>query len=255
MGHLDGRRILVTGASAGIGAAVARRAVHDGASVALVARNREPLEALARELGSAAVAVPGDVADATSIAAAVDRAVDALGGLDGLVNSAGVARPDRIADARPADWQRTFDVNVIGLLQATQAAIPHLRAAAGAGDDARTPAVADVVNVSSMSGRRRPSIEMTVYSASKFAVHLLSDGLREELAEDGIRVSVISPGFVRTAIFDSDGPDATLERYRERMEATGLEADTIADQIAYVLAQPPGVSVHEIASMSLRQPR
>jgi NADP-dependent 3-hydroxy acid dehydrogenase YdfG len=255
MGHLDGRRILVTGASAGIGAAVARRAVHDGASVALVARNREPLDALARELGSAAVTVPGDVADATSIAAAVDRAVDALGGLDALVNSAGVARPDRIADARPGDWQRTFDVNVIGLLQATQAALPHLRAAASARDAAGTPMIADVVNISSMSGRRRPSIEMTVYSASKVAVHLLSDGLREELAEDGIRVSVISPGFVRTSIFDADEPDASMQRYRERMEATGLDADTIADQVVYALAQPAGVSVHEIASMSMRQPR
>jgi NADP-dependent 3-hydroxy acid dehydrogenase YdfG len=106
-----------------------------------------------------------------------------------------------------------------------------------------------------MSGRRRPSIEMTVYSASKFAVHLLSDGLREELAEDGIRVSVISPGFVRTSIFDADEPDATMQRYRERMEATGLDAPTIADQVAYALAQPAGVSVHEIASMSMRQPR
>jgi NADP-dependent 3-hydroxy acid dehydrogenase YdfG len=257
MGPLDDRRILITGASAGIGAAVAQRAVHDGARVALVARNPEPLEALTRELGAAAVAVPGDVADAASIAAAVEQAADALGGLDGLVNSAGVARPDRIADARPADWQLTFDVNVIGLLQATQAALPHLRAAAASTPDgaAGTPGVADVVNLSSMSGRRRPSIEMTVYSASKFAVHLLSDGLREELAEDGVRVSVIAPGFVRTAIFDADEPGATMRRYRERMEATGLDATTIADQVAYALAQPPGVSVHEIASMSMRQPR
>jgi NADP-dependent 3-hydroxy acid dehydrogenase YdfG len=250
MGHLDGRRILITGASAGIGAAVARRAVHDGARVALVARRPEPLEVLTRELGARAVAVPGDVADADSIDAAVEQAAETLGGLDGLVNSAGVARPDRFADARPQDWQLTFDVNVIGLLQATQAALPQLRAAA-----AGETGVADVVNVSSMSGRRRPSVEMTVYSASKFAVHLLSDGLREELADDGIRVSVISPGFVRTSIFDVDEPDATMRRYREQMEASGMDADTIADQIAYALAQPPGVSVHEIASMSMRQPR
>jgi NADP-dependent 3-hydroxy acid dehydrogenase YdfG len=250
MAHLDGRRLLITGASAGIGAAAARRAVADGARVALVARSPEPLEDLTRQLGGGAVAVPGDVADADSIAAAVERAAEALGGLDGLVNSAGIARPARIADARPEDWQATFDVNVVGLLQTTQAALPHLREAA-----AGEVGVADVVNVSSMSGRRRPSIEMTVYSASKFAVHLLSDGLREELAPDGIRVSVISPGFVRTAIFDADDPTGTMHRYREKMAATGLDADAIADQIAYALAQPPGVSVHEIASMSTRQPR
>lgn len=250
MGHLDGRRLLITGASAGIGAAVARRAVEDGARVALVARRPDPLEALARELGPAAVITPGDVADPVAIATAVERAAESLDGVDGLVNSAGIARPARIADARPQDWQATFDVNVVGLLQATQAALPHLREAA-----AGEVGVADVVNVSSMSGRRRPSIEMTVYSASKFAVHLLSDGLREELAPDGIRVSVISPGFVRTAIFDADDADATAQRYREQMQATGLDAATIADQIAYALAQPPGVSVHEIASMSTRQPR
>jgi NADP-dependent 3-hydroxy acid dehydrogenase YdfG len=196
------------------------------------------------------VAVPGDVADAVSIAAAVAQAAEALGGLDGLVNSAGVARPGRVADAPPQDWQRTFDVNVIGLLHATRAALTHLRAAA-----ATEPGMADIVNISSMSGRRRPSVEMTVYSASKFAVHLLSDGLREEFADDGIRVSVISPGFVRTAIFAADDATGTMQLYRERMEATGLDATTIADQVAYVLAQPAGVSVHEIASMSMRQPR
>jgi NADP-dependent 3-hydroxy acid dehydrogenase YdfG len=250
MGHLEGRRLLLTGASAGIGAAVARRAVADGARVALVARSPEALEAVARSLGPAALAVPGDVTDPGSITAAADRAAEALGGLDGLVNSAGVARPGRLADAAPQDWQATFDVNVIGLLQATRAALPYLRDAAAA--DA---GVADVVNVSSMSGRRRPSVEMTVYSASKFAVHLLSDGMREEFAADGLRVTVISPGFVRTAIFDADDPSGTMRSYREKMAATGLDADTIADQIAYALGQPPGVSVHEIASMSTRQRR
>jgi NADP-dependent 3-hydroxy acid dehydrogenase YdfG len=250
MGHLDDRRILITGASAGIGAATARRLVAEGARVALVARSPGPLSDLAGELGAAAVAVPGDVTDADSIATAVTAAADTMGGVDGVVNSAGIARPARIADADPADWRRTFDVNVIGLLQTTQAALSHLREAARGGTE-----VADVVNVSSMSGRRRPSVEMTVYSASKFAVHLLTEGLREELGDDGVRVSVISPGFVRTSIFDDTEPTNTMRRYREQMEANGLDAATIADQIAYVLGQPAGVSVHEIASMSSRQRR
>ena len=156
----------------------------------MLARRAEPLDELAAEFGDRAVAVPGDVTDPASVQTAVAAAADHLGGLDGLANAAGVARPSPIADGRPEDWQLMLDVNVVGLLQATQVVLPHLRDT--------TPA--DVVNISSMLGRRRPSVAMTVYSASKFAVHLISDGLREELAGDDIRVTLISPAVItRTA--------------------------------------------------------
>lgn len=243
MGDLHGRRILVTGASSGIGAAVARAIVAAGGSVALLARRRDHLDQLADDLGDRAVAVPGDVTAVDSTRAAVARAADELDGLDGLVNSAGVARASRIADADPDAWQHMFDVNVVGLLAVTQAALDHLR----------PESPADVVNISSMSGRRRGSVELTVYSASKFAVHVISDGMREEFADDGVRVTLISPGYVRTPIYD-DAPDGGAgARQRDSMHATGLDPDVVARQVVYVLSQPPSVSLVELASTSTRQ--
>lgn len=231
------RRVLVTGASSGIGEAIARASAEAGARVAVLARSEDRLRGLAEELDG--VAVPADVTDGTALRDAVDRAADALGGLDGLVNAAGLALPNPMAEADPGEWRQMFDVNVLGLLEATQAALPYLREAN----------VADVVNISSMSGRRRASVAMTVYSATKFAVHTISAGMREEFGPHGIRVSVISPGFVRTSIFDDDEHDD----YREKMQEQGLDAEDVARLAVVAMAQPRDVAVVEIATSSMRQ--
>lgn len=243
MGELDGRRVLVTGASSGIGEACARAIAADGGRVALLARSRQDLERLASELGGRAVASPADVTDRAALRGAVGHAADALGGIDGLVNAAGVARPGRIADGDPDDWRLMFDVNVTGLLEATHAALPHLTA----NDHA------DVVNLSSMSGRRRASVAMTVYSATKHAVHVISDGLAEELRPAGVRVTAVSPGFVRTPIFDEVPDDETRRRYQDAMQDQGLAVDDVARQVLHVLRQPAGVELVEIAMLSMRQ--
>ena len=238
--RLAGRRLLVTGASFGIGQATARAAAEAGARVALLARSEDQLRTLADQLGG--VAVPADIVDAGAARAAVDAAAEALGGLDGLVNAAGVARPGPIATTSPSDWQLTFDVNVRGLLHVTQAALPHLAAAERA----------DVVNVSSMSGRRVGSPEMAVYAASKAAVHALSEGLRREVADDGVRVSVIAPGFVHTGIFDDQGSEAA-ERLGRKGQEVGLDPRQVADRIVEVLAAPPEVVHVEVAMTSADQ--
>jgi NADP-dependent 3-hydroxy acid dehydrogenase YdfG len=172
MGELEGRRVLVTGASSGIGEATARAIAAAGGRVALLARRADQLEELAEELDG--VAVPADVTDPQATRAAIERSAEQLDGLDGLVNAAGLAEPGTVVDGDPASWRRMFDVNVLGLLHATQAAVPHLRAA-GRGD---------VVNLSSMSGRRVGSVEMAIYAASKAAVHTISEGMRRELQPD-----------------------------------------------------------------------
>ncbi len=237
---LAGRRILVTGASRGIGEASARALVRAGARVALLARSAAPLEELAQELGG--IAVPADVVDPVATRAAVGDAVVALGGLDGLINAAGVVRPGRIAETPPQDWQLTFDVNVRGLLHVTQAALPALQAAGRA----------DVVNVSSMSGRRVGSPEMGVYAASKAAVHTLSEGLRREVASQGVRVTVIAPGFVRTDIFA--GQESSLARdLGRRAGELGLTPEQVAEVIVHVMAAPPEVSHVEVALTSTAQ--
>jgi NADP-dependent 3-hydroxy acid dehydrogenase YdfG len=241
MGDLQGRRVLVTGGSSGIGAATARALVGAGAAVALLARGRRRLEAVADDLGG--VAVPADVADPAATRAAVDRAAAALGGLDALVAAAGLARPGGLATADPADWRAMVEINLLGVLHAAQAAIPHLRAA-GRGD---------IVTVSSMSGRRLASREMGVYAATKSAVHVVSEALRRELQPDGIRVAVLAPGLVATPLLDGLD-DPTAQRLRERAPETGLDADAVAATVVHVLAAPPDVVHVEVALLGLRQP-
>lgn len=240
MAACAGRRVLVTGASSGIGRAVVERLAAEGAGVALLARRAEELTALATQHGG--VAVPADVADADAAAAAVERAADELGGLDGVVNAAGLVRPGAIATADPADWRRMLDVNVLGLLHVTQAAIPHLRAA-GRGD---------VVNLASMSGRRLLSAELGVYSASKAAVYAVSEALRRELTGDRVRVSVLAPGLVDTPIFDGlDDPVAV--RLREQAPRAGLTPDDVARAVVDVVAAPEHLVHVEVAMLSLDQ--
>jgi NADP-dependent 3-hydroxy acid dehydrogenase YdfG len=240
MGELEGRRVLVTGASSGIGEATARAIAAAGGRVALLARRADRLEGLAEELDG--VAVPADVTDPEATRAAVGLAAEQLDGLDGLVNAAGLAQPGTVVDGDPASWRRMFDVNVLGLLHATQAAVPHLRAA-GRGD---------VVNLSSMSGRRVGSVEMAIYAASKAAVHTISEGMRRELQPDRVRVAVIAPGLVDTPIFEGqDGPKA--QQLGRATAEKGLPVATVADGIVRVLAAPDHLVHVEVAMLSIDQ--
>lgn len=232
---LEGRRVLVTGASSGIGAATARSIAAAGGRVAVLARRRERIEALAEEIGGAAVI--GDVTQVRAAPELVEQAADALGGLDALVNNAGIMRPGLVADGDPQDWRAMFEVNVLGLLAVTQAAIPHLRRADRG----------SIVNISSMSGRRVPSPTGGVYAATKFAVHAISESLRQELQDDGVRVTTIAPGFVSTGIFDDLPDDETTDRYRRLSQDTGMRPEDVADAIVHVLSAPPSVTTVEIA--------
>jgi clavulanate-9-aldehyde reductase len=243
MTSLQGRRILITGATSGIGRATADAVVAAGGRVALLARSEDAVQALAGMLGDVAVATPADVTDARAVSRAVEVAAGGLGGLDGVVSSAGAVRPGGILQTTPDDWRATFEVNVLGVLHVIGAALPHLRQAE----------LADVVNVSSMSGRRRASVAMGIYSASKFAVHVLSDSLREELAPEGVRVTIVSPGYVRTPIFDGVADDEIRAEYQRRLATVGLDPEAVADQIVHALSQPAGVDLLEVAVMSTRQ--
>ena len=243
---LAGRRVLVTGASSGIGAAIVDAVHAAGARVALLARSSDTIIEHADRLGESAVAAPADVTDPDALAAAVGEAAEQMGGLDGVVCSAGIVKPGGILDSSPADWRAMFDVNVLGVLNTVHVALDRLRSTVP--DDP-----ADVIVISSMSGRRRSSVELGFYSASKFAVHVLSDSLREELGPEGVRVTVISPGFVDTPIFDGVTDDVTRERYRDAVATQGLDPGVVAAQVVHALAQPPGVDLVEIAMLSTDQ--
>lgn len=240
-GALEGRRVLVTGASSGIGAATVRACAQAGARVACLARRTDLLATLADEVGGAAVTA--DVSDEASARAGVESAAAQLGGLDAVVNNAGVMLLGTVAGGRPADWKRMLDVNVFGLLVVTHAAVAHLRKA-GRGD---------VVNVSSMSGRRVPNAAAGVYAATKHAVHAITEGLRRELHPEGIRATMVSPGIVKTDIGAGGADTEALARINRLQDELGLAPADVARQITWILAAPPHVAVHEVALLPTGQ--
>lgn len=240
---LADRRVLVTGGSSGIGASVADAVVNAGGRVALLARRAERLAELTTRLTPHVTAVTCDITEEAAVPGAVDGAVEWLGGLDALVNSAGVFTAGPVADMDPAAWRSMFEVNVLGLLNVTRACIPHLGDRPGA----------SVVNISSLSGRRVPRPTSGVYAATKFAVHALSEGLRQELSPRGIRVTTVAPGLVDTDIAAEWPDDPDSAAFRERLRADGLPAEAVADAVVHVLGVGPEVNVVEYAVMSTKQ--
>jgi short-subunit dehydrogenase len=188
--QLDGLRILITGASQGIGRALAELAVQRGLRVVAVARSTELLQQLKDSLGSASAnleIVSGDITVATDRQRMLDTAVRTFGGLDVLVNNAGVGATGHFAEAGSERLRQIMEVNVFALMEMTRVCLPEMK-------KGRTPAL---VNVSSVAGKRGIPAR-SEYSASKFAVEGFSEALRPELARDGIDVIVVCPGLTQT---------------------------------------------------------
>jgi NADP-dependent 3-hydroxy acid dehydrogenase YdfG len=240
---LAGKVAVVTGASSGIGEATARSLAREGCNVVLAARREERLNALAAELGEGTLATPADVRDPAACAALVARSVERFGSLDILVNNAGLGLYGSVAEGDPEDWRKMFDVNVLGVLYVTRAAVRQmLRQGAG-----------DLVFVSSLAGRRVPRADGTVYAATKHAVNAVAEGLRMDVHEKGIRVINVEPGLVRTEFPESSYPSA--EEYYAEKEYSPLEAEDVAAAVVYALDQPPRVSFNEILVRPTEQPK
>src|SRR5581483_4651122 len=198
MESLVGRRAVVTGASSGIGAATVRALAAAGASVVAAARRRERLEALATDLaarGAEVVVQPTDMRREEDVLRLFAVARERLGGVDVLVNNAGLGRAAPLSSAPTELWREMLEVNVLGLCIATREAIQDMERRGSAGH---------VVHVSSMAGHRIPGPESGVYAATKFAVRALTEALRQELRarQSPIRVTAISPGHVLTEFAD-----------------------------------------------------
>ncbi|GAA2976208.1 SDR family oxidoreductase [Streptomyces fulvorobeus] len=237
-GILHGKVALVTGASSGIGEATARALAAEGAKVAVAARRTDRLEALRAELeagGATVLVLPLDVADEQAVHAAVASTVETLGSLDILVNSAGLMLLGPVEGADTTDWTRMMDVNVLGLMYMTHAALPHLLRSRGT-----------VVQISSIAARvvGRGS---AAYNASKFAVNGFSEGLRQEVTERGVRVVVIEPGTVETELRDHITHAPSKAAIQERVtKIRQLQSADIAQAVRYAVTAPEHATVNEI---------
>jgi NADP-dependent 3-hydroxy acid dehydrogenase YdfG len=237
-GQLAGKVALVTGASSGIGEATAIALAAEGAKVALAARRRDRLEALEDKLGAngAATAIALDVTDEQACRDAVSATRDRLGGLDIVINNAGLMLLGPILEADTEDWRRMINTNVLGLMYLTHAALPHL-VAQGSGD---------IVNISSVAGRVA-RLGSGVYNASKWGVNAFTESLRQEVTERGVRISVVEPGLVDTELGDHiTNAEAKAATKEWKASIRSLKADDIARAILYVVTQPDHVAINEV---------
>ena len=245
---LKDRIALVTGASSGIGEATALMLAGAGARVAIAARRRDRLDDVAkriRERGGEALVVEADFGVEAEAQRAVRETEKAFGRLDVLVNNAGVMYLEPVIDADLKRWRQMFEINVLGLIAATQAALPGMRQR----NDGH------IVNIASTAGRIA-SPTGAAYSGTKFAVVAFSEALRKEIYKDRIRVTVIEPGLVATELRDHIGHAATQKAINEWADSVRqLQPDDIARAILFCVTQPPHVCINEVLMRPTDQER
>jgi NADP-dependent 3-hydroxy acid dehydrogenase YdfG len=245
-GPLEGRVAAVTGASSGIGEATALALSGAGAAVALGARRAERLEQLAGRIEGPSLVYEVDVSQEEQARGFVEAASDQLGGLDILVNNAGVMLLGPVAEADTGEWRRMIEVNLLGLLYCTHAALPLLAQGGGG----------DIVNLSSVAGRRADA-GAAVYNMTKFGVHAFSEALRQEALHSGIRVTTVAPGFVDTELQGHNTNPVVrraMERNREEIGEV-LDPGDVAAAVLNAVTRPPHVCVNEVVVRPTRQAR
>lgn len=243
--NIEGKVVVITGASSGLGEASAQLLSAEGAHVVLGARRRDRIESLAQALtaaGGKAIAVTTDVTDRGQVKTLVDTAVEAFGCIDVMINNAGLMPQARLERLDIDDWDRMIDVNIKGVLYGIAAALPHMqRQKAG-----------HIINVSSVAGHK-VGPGSTVYAATKHAVLALSEGLRQEVKPYNIRTTVISPGAVLTELANSVTDPEAAERIRKLYDECGLPADSFARAVAFAIEQPAHMDVNEIVFRPTQQ--
>lgn len=225
-GRIAGRKIVISGAGQGIGRTTAERFAAEGASVALIDLNATTVTEAAGAVGGHGFAA--DVSDPAAIAGAVKAAAEAMGGIDGVVTSAGIMMPLSVAEMKPDQWRKMIDVNLSGTFYTVQAALPWLREAEGA----------SVVNIASSAGLRPDQPKRTAYGASKGGVVNLSRAFAAEFAPE-IRVNCVCPGLIDTPMATAAGSRANFGNYALRRMASPAEVANvllflISDEASYV---------------------
>lgn len=246
MAKLDGKVAVVTGASSGIGEATAEALAAEGATVAVAARRSERLDSLSKRIeqsGGRVLAVECDITDEEQAHELVHKVDRELGRLDILVNNAGVMLLSRIDKGLSDEWRQMFDVNVMGLLYVTDAALAVMKRQQSG----------HIVNISSTAGRSSGSLR-GAYSGTKYAVNAVSEALRQENVEDNVKVTIIEPGAVSTELTEHISDEDAKSNIEGRFsQLDPLQSEDIANAIAYAVTQPERVNVDEILIKPAKQ--
>jgi NADP-dependent 3-hydroxy acid dehydrogenase YdfG len=243
--NIDGKVVIITGASSGLGEAAARHLSSLGATVVLGARRVDRIEALAKELtdqGGRALAVATDVTRYLEVQRLADIAMQNYGRIDVLINNAGLMPQSPLERRKIDDWNRTIDVNIKGVLYGIAAVLPYMQKQKSG----------HIINVSSVAGHKvRPG--SAVYAATKSAVRVISEGLRQEVKPYDLRTTVISPGAVDTELTDSITEPDVAQNIKTFYAQVAISADSFARAVAFAIGQPPEVDINEILYRPTRQ--
>jgi NADP-dependent 3-hydroxy acid dehydrogenase YdfG len=242
--NIAGKVVVITGASSGLGEAAARLLSAEAATVVLGARRVDRIQSLAKELnerGGKALAIRTDVTQVDDVKKLVDSAVQAYGRIDVMINNAGLMPQSLLERLKIDDWNQMIDVNIKGVLYGIAAALPYMK----------QQKAGHFINVSSVAGHK-VAPGGAVYSATKHAVRVISEGLRQEVKPYNLRTTVISPGAVATELPNSVTDPDVLERIRN-VYAIAVPADSFARAVAFAMSQPEDVDVNEILYRPTRQ--
>jgi NADP-dependent 3-hydroxy acid dehydrogenase YdfG len=240
---IENKVVVIAGASSGLGEALARRLAKDGAKLMLGARRLDRLETLAGELSLDKEAVlRTDVTRPEQVQALVDKAVALYGRVDVMVNNAGLMPHSLLERRKIDDWNQMIDVNLKGILYGIAAALPYMKEQKGG----------HIINTSSVAGHKvRPG--SAVYAATKTAVRVISEGLRQEVKPYNIRTTIISPGAVTSELADSITEADVAANIKQFYAETAISADSFAAVVAFAISQPEEVDINEILFRPTKQ--
>ncbi len=230
--------VVITGASSGLGASTAKLLARHGAKVVLGARRKDRIDAVVQEIaaaGGTAIGFAADVTKRADVEALIQGAVDRFGRVDVLVNNAGIMAIAPIQLLKVEEWDRQIDVNIRGVLYGVAAALPHMQKQQSG----------HIINLASVTGIKVFAPGGTVYSATKFAVRALTEGLRMELHAANIRCTMISPGAIASELQDGSS-DPSSATFVKELYKIAIPADAVARAVLYAIEQPADVEIDEV---------
>lgn len=242
---IEGKVIVITGASSGLGEAAARDLSMKGATVVLGARRVDRIQTLADELtsqGGKVLALATDVTKADQVKALVNKAVETFGRIDVMVNNAGLMAQSPLERLRMDEWDQMIDINIKGILYGIAAALPPMKAQKSG----------QIINLSSVVGHK-VGAGGVVYAATKTAVRVISEGLRLEVKPYNIRTTIISPGAVDTELTSGTSEPDVAEGFKQFYAHNAIGADSFARVVAFAISQPEEVDINEILFRPTRQ--